>query len=83
MRGSIYLGAEDLDHLMMRLAKNEINFGHYIPLDDIVNGLLRVTAAEIQEMAQELLRRRNTGPSPCWDRWRQTTAAPWIFEALG
>jgi predicted Zn-dependent peptidase len=56
LRGSIYLGAEDVDHLMMRLAKNEIHFGHYIPLEDIVNGLLKVTAAEIQELARELLR---------------------------
>jgi predicted Zn-dependent peptidase len=56
LRGSIYLGAEDVDHLMMRLAKNEIHFGHYIPLDDIVSGLLKVTAAEIQELALELLR---------------------------
>ncbi len=56
LRGSIYLGAEDVDHLMMRLAKNEINFGHYIPLEDIVNGLLKVTPAEIQELARELLR---------------------------
>jgi predicted Zn-dependent peptidase len=59
MRGSIYLGAEDVDHLMMRLAKNEINFGHYIPLDDIVNGLLKVTPAEIQEMALKLLQPEN------------------------
>ena len=56
LRGSIYLAAEDVDHLMMRLAKNEINFGHYIPLDDIVAGLLKVSAAEIQELAGELLR---------------------------
>ena len=69
LRGSIYLGAEDVDHLMMRLAKNEINFGHYIPLDDIVAGLLKVTAAEIQEMARELLQPGNwaltfLGPTP-------------------
>ena len=51
MRSSIYLGAEDLDHLMMRLAKNEINFGHYIPLEEIVAGLMQVTATEIQELA--------------------------------
>ena len=44
---------------MMRLAKNEINFGHYIPLEDIVAGLLKVTAAEIQELARELLRPEN------------------------
>ncbi|MBI4642397.1 MAG: insulinase family protein [Deltaproteobacteria bacterium] len=59
LRGSIYLHAEDCDHRMMRLAKNEINFGHYIPLEEIVTGLLQVTAAEIQDLAQELLQPEN------------------------
>ncbi|MGA8571100.1 MAG: pitrilysin family protein [Desulfobaccales bacterium] len=56
LRGSIYLGAEDVDHMMMRLARNEIHFGHYIPLEEIVAGLMRVSAAEIQELARELFR---------------------------
>ncbi len=55
LRGSIYLAAEDCEHLMMRLAKNEIHFGHYIPLEEIVAGLMQVTAAQIQELARELL----------------------------
>jgi predicted Zn-dependent peptidase len=55
LRGSIYLHAEDCDHRMMRLAKNEILFGHYIPLDEIVTNLLKVTTAQIQDLAQELL----------------------------
>ncbi len=59
LRGSIYLGAEDVDHLMMRLAKNEIHFGHYIPLDDIIAGLLKVTPEEIQELALDLLKPEN------------------------
>jgi predicted Zn-dependent peptidase len=56
LRASILLSAEDCDHLMVRLAKNELNFGHYIPLEDIINGLLRVTAGEILDMARDLLR---------------------------
>jgi predicted Zn-dependent peptidase len=55
LRGSIYLHAEDCDHRMMRLAKNEILFGHYIPLDEIVTNLLKVTAAQIRDLARELL----------------------------
>jgi predicted Zn-dependent peptidase len=54
VRGSIYLAAEDCDHLMMRLAKNELYFGHYIPLKDIVAGLMQVTAQEIMDLAREL-----------------------------
>ncbi len=56
LRGSIYLHAEDCDHRMMRLAKNEILFGHYIPLEEIIDGLLKVTAAEVQDLARDMLR---------------------------
>ena len=52
IRGSIYLGAEDVDHMMMRLARNEIHFGHYIPLEEIVDGLMRVSCG------------RNSGTGP-------------------
>ena len=56
LRGSIMLSSEDCDHLMLRLAKNELNFGRYIPLEDIIAGMLKVTAAEILELARDLLR---------------------------
>jgi predicted Zn-dependent peptidase len=53
LKGSIYLHAEDVDQRMLRLAKNEINFGRYIPLEDVVNGLLKVTPEEVQALARE------------------------------
>jgi predicted Zn-dependent peptidase len=56
LRGSIILSSEDCDHLMGRLAKNELNFGRYIPQADIIAGMLKVTAEEVLEVAQELLR---------------------------
>lgn len=56
LRGSIILASEDCDHLMGRLAKNELNFGRYIPQADIIAGLLKVTAEEVLEVAQDLLR---------------------------
>ncbi|MCL4504204.1 MAG: insulinase family protein, partial [Deltaproteobacteria bacterium] len=74
MRSSIYLGAEDLDHLMMRLAKNEIHFGHYIPLEEIVSGLMQVTPADIQELAGELCRSEN---------WAVTLLGPAAPEVRG
>jgi predicted Zn-dependent peptidase len=46
---------------MLRLAKNEINFEHYIPLKDIIDGVEKVTADEVQELAQELLQPDNWG----------------------
>jgi len=61
LRGSIYLHSEDCEHRMMRLAKNEMHFGHYIPLEEIITGLVQVTADEIQEAARELLQPQNWG----------------------
>jgi predicted Zn-dependent peptidase len=56
LRGSVILSSEDVDHLMGRLAKNELNFGRYIPQEDIIGGMLKVTADEVLEVARELLR---------------------------
>jgi predicted Zn-dependent peptidase len=54
-RASFYLSAEDSDNRMMRLAKNEINFGHYISYEEIINQLEAVTPKQIMAMAQEWL----------------------------
>jgi predicted Zn-dependent peptidase len=61
IQGSIYLSVEDVDHLMMRLAKNELYFGRYFPVEDIVSGLMSVTAEEIQDLANEFLQAENWG----------------------
>ncbi len=61
LKGSIMLSAEDCEHLMLRLAKNELNFGRYIPLEDIIAGMMQVTAAEILELARDLLRPETWG----------------------
>jgi predicted Zn-dependent peptidase len=55
VKSSIILNAEDSEQRMLRLAKNEINFGHYIPLEDIIAGVEKVTRDEVLELAQELL----------------------------
>jgi predicted Zn-dependent peptidase len=52
---SFYLGAEDSDNRMMRLAKNEINFGHYISYEEIIQRLEAVTPSQIVALAQECL----------------------------
>ncbi len=52
---SVILNAEDSEQRMLRLAKNEINFGHYIPLEDIITGVEKVTRNEVLELARELL----------------------------
>ena len=54
-RASFYLGAEDSDNRMMRLAKNEINFGRYISYEEIITHLEAVTGEQIMAMARERL----------------------------
>jgi len=61
LKGSIYLHAEDVEQRMLRLAKNEINFGHYIPLEDVIEGLLKVTPEDVQTLAQEFLQPERWG----------------------
>jgi predicted Zn-dependent peptidase len=61
LRGSIMLSGEDCDHLMLRLAKNELNFGRYIPLEDIIHGMMMVTAEDVLAVAQDLLRPETWG----------------------
>jgi predicted Zn-dependent peptidase len=55
VKSSVILNAEDSEQRMLRLAKNEINFGHYIPLTDIIAGVEKVTGNEVLELARELL----------------------------
>ena len=55
VKSSIVLNAEDSEQRMLRLAKNEINFGHYVPLEDIIAGVEKVTGDEILELAREQL----------------------------
>jgi predicted Zn-dependent peptidase len=55
VKSSIILNAEDSEQRMLRMAKNEINFGHYIPLEDIIAGVEQVTGDEVLELGRELL----------------------------
>jgi predicted Zn-dependent peptidase len=61
LRDSVMLSAEDCDHRMLRLAKNELNFERCIPLEDIIAGMQKVTAAEVLEVARDLLRPEGWG----------------------
>ena len=56
LRGAILLSSEDCEHLMVRLAKNELNFGRYIPQEELIAGMMKVTADEVREVARDLLR---------------------------
>ena len=55
LKGNILLSLESSDNRMTKLAKNEIYFGRYQPLMEIVKGIDLVTSGSIRELSAELI----------------------------
>ena len=55
LKGNILLSLESSDNRMTKLAKNEIYFGRYQPLMEIVKGIDKVTPESILELSAELI----------------------------
>lgn len=53
-KGNLFLAAESVDNQMVRLAQNELHFGRYFPLDEVVRKIEAVTVEDIQVLAQAL-----------------------------
>ena len=53
-KGNLMLASESIDSQMVRLAQNEIHFGRYIPLQEVVNKIEEVTADDIIDLASTL-----------------------------
>ena len=53
-KGNIMLSSESTDNQMVRLAQNEIHFGRYIPLADIIKKIEAVTCDDISALTNEL-----------------------------
>lgn len=54
IKGNLLLAAESNDNQMVRLAQNEINFGKYIPVSDVVAQIDAVQTADVQTLANDL-----------------------------
>ena len=54
LKGNLLLAAESNDNQMVRLAQNEINFGHYIPISAVVASIAAVKSDDIQALAGQL-----------------------------
>jgi predicted Zn-dependent peptidase len=55
LKGNILLSLESSDNRMSKLAKNEIYFGAYQPLDQLMAGFDAVTAESLLQVSRELL----------------------------
>ncbi len=54
VRGAVLMGLESIYSRMSRIARQELVFGHYTPLDIVLQEIDSVTVHEVQALAQEL-----------------------------
>ena len=54
LSGSLVLGMEDTGSRMSRLGKSELVHGELLSLDETLDRIRAVTAADVQELAAEL-----------------------------
>lgn len=59
IKGNLVLSLESSNSHMSRLARQEIYYGKYISVDDIIKGIEKVTAADVQRLAQQLFTPEN------------------------
>jgi predicted Zn-dependent peptidase len=59
IKGNLILSLESSNSHMSRLARQEIYFGKYISIDDIIKGVENVTTEQVQRLAQQLFTREN------------------------
>jgi predicted Zn-dependent peptidase len=57
-KGNLFLASESTDNQMVRLAQNEIHFGHYIPLQEVIDQVEDVTPEQIRDLACDLFQPR-------------------------
>jgi predicted Zn-dependent peptidase len=55
LKGSILLSVENPETRMSRLARNEINFGRDMPIEDVVARVEAVSAQDVSDLAAKLL----------------------------
>ncbi len=58
LKGNLLLSLESTDSRMGRLAKNEIYFQRFIKTEEIIEGIEKVSAAEVCRLAQQFFRPR-------------------------
>ncbi len=59
IKGNLVLSLESSNSHMSRIARQEIYFGKYISVDDIIKGVDKVTSGDVQRLARQLFAREN------------------------
>jgi predicted Zn-dependent peptidase len=61
LKGNLVLGLESGSHRMMKLAKQELYFGRQYTIDDTLERIDEVTAADVRRLAADLFTPENSG----------------------
>jgi predicted Zn-dependent peptidase len=59
IKGNLVLSLETSNSHMGRIARQEIYFGKYLSVDDIIKNVDKIAAGQVQHLAQQLFRRDN------------------------
>jgi predicted Zn-dependent peptidase len=57
LKGNTLLASENVDSRMTRLAKCEIYFNRFIPIEEIITNIDKVTSQEVKDLAKEIFDR--------------------------
>ncbi len=58
IKSGLFLSMENMEAIMTRIARNEICFGKYIPLEEIVDSIDKVTSDDILRLASRIFGRQ-------------------------
>ena len=59
VKGNLVLALESSNSHMSRIARQEIYYGKYLSIDDIIKGVEKVTREQVQRLAQQLFTEEN------------------------
>jgi predicted Zn-dependent peptidase len=59
IKGNLILSLESSNSHMSRIARQEIYYGKYLSMDDIIKGVEKVTAEQVQRLARQIFTREN------------------------
>ena len=76
LKGSLMLSLESTSSRMSNLARQELYFGRFYSLDEILAGIEAVTREEIQSIAREFFRRANRRHRPRPPQWLHPRSLP-------
>src|SRR5690606_22057500 len=61
VKGQILLGADDVENRMNSLAVNEMIFGSYRPVDEIIQDIDEISVKSVQEYLNEYVNEKSLG----------------------